>query len=615
MEEHVGQLWDRLITRAASRRYPDAAVHLADVSRTAGVLFRALGGDGGLRVEAANATVHGARRSWLQRIAGSHRTVELPWRDDLALRLPAVIDYFAEPDMNRDLYLWLAALASQAGPLAAAADWFARSQQQTLQVLQRYPGMRTRYQRLVDAHLAQRPEPGGLPSAEAEQEDAIQAALQQPGSRERLPAARRAPQPVLLWLHPEPPIPVSGSGSGNGAADGAEGEAEARSKTLEDQRRRQAERVDMPESDRGLVTIRMENIFTWGEFAKVDRGAEENEDLDQATEAAESIDTFSVTREGKSVASRLRFDLDLPSESCDDQPVGPGIRLPEWDYKTQRLQPEHCRVQPLIASDAAPCELPRRLRRTANKLRARFQQLAPARIWLGEQQEGAEIDLDAYLRFCSERAAGQAVAADRLYRDLRNGARDLACLLLADLSLSTDSWINDHARVIDVIRDSLLLFAESLASTGDSFAMYGFSSRRRDPVRFHQLKGFAEPYTDGVRGRINVIKPGYYTRMGAAIRHASRLLADQPAGRRLLLLLTDGKPNDLDKYEGRYGIEDTRHALRQARELGLQPFCVTVDSKAGEYLPHLFGSGGYVVIHKPSQLPRELPLLYARLTV
>ncbi len=494
----------------------------------------------------------------------------------------------------------------------APADWFARSQRQTLQVLQRYPGMRARYRRLVEAHLAQRPLPGGLPSAEAQQEEAIRAALQQPGSRDHLPAARRAPQPVLLWLHPEPPVPVSGAGSGTADAGGAE--PEARSKVLEDQRRRQAERVDMPESDRGLVTIRMENIFTWGEFVKVDRGAEENEDLDQAAEAAESMDTFSVTRTGRSVASRLRFDLDLPSESCDDLPVGPGIRLPEWDFKAQRLQPEHCRVQPLIAADAAPCELPQRLRRTANRLRARFQQLAPARIWLGEQQEGTEIDLDAYLRFCSERAAGQAVAADRLYREPRNGARDLACLLLADLSLSTDSWINNDDRVIDVIRDSLLLFAESLAATGDRFAMYGFSSRRRDPVRFHQLKSFAEPYNDGVRGRINVIKPGYYTRMGAAIRHASRLLAEQPAGRRLLLLLTDGKPNDLDKYEGRYGIEDTRHALRQARELGLLPFCVTVDRRAGEYLPHLFGSGGYVVIHKPSQLPRELPLLYARLT-
>jgi len=480
MEEHVGQLWDRLITRAASRRYPAAAVRLEDVSRTAGVLFRALGGDGGLRVEAANATEHGARRTWLQRIAGSQRTVELSWRDDLALRLPAVIDWFAETSLNRDLYLWLAALASQAGP--TAAEWFARSQQQTLQVLQRYPGMQARYRRLVAAHLAQRPAPGGLPAAEAQQEAAIRAALQEPGSRDSLPAARRAPQPVLLWLHPEPPVPAAGCGTGMADAGGDES-PDANSKTLEDQRRRQAERVAMPESDRGLVTIRMENIFTWGEFAKVDRGAEENEDLDQAAEAAESIDTFSVTREGKSVASRLRFDLDLPSESCDEQPVGPGIRLPEWDYKARRLQPGHCRVQPLIATDAAPCELPQRLRRTANKLRARFQQLAPARVWLGEQQEGAEIDLDAYLRFCGERAAGQAVAADRLYRDLRSGARDLACLLLADLSLSTDSWINDHARVIDVIRDSPLLFAESLAATGDSLAMYGFSSRRRDPEK------------------------------------------------------------------------------------------------------------------------------------
>ncbi len=197
---------------------------------------------------------------------------------------------------------------------------------------------------------------------------------------------------------------------------------------------------------------------------------------------------------------------------------------------------------------------------------------------------------------------------------MRCGARDLACILLADLSLSTDAWVNDHSRVIDVIRDSLFLFAESLQATGDRFAMYGFSSRRRDPVRFHQLKQFDERCDARVRGRIDSIKAGYYTRMGTAIRHATNLLCEQPAGRRLLLLLTDGKSNDLDKYEGRYGIEDTRHAIHQAHDLGLQPFCVTVDRKAGEYLPHLFGSGGFVVIRKPSQLPRELPLLYARLT-
>ena len=89
---------------------------------------------------------------------------------------------------------------------------------------------------------------------------------------------------------------------------------------------------------------------------------------------------------------------------------------------------------------------------------------------------------------------------------------------------------------------------------------------------------------------------------------------DQPAGRRLLLLLSDGKPNDLDKYEGRYGIEDTRHAVQQARRLGLTPFCVTIDERGNDYLPHLFGTGGYLVIRRPSELPSRLPLLYARLT-
>ena len=165
-----------------------------------------------------------------------------------------------------------------------------------------------------------------------------------------------------------------------------------------------------------------------------------------------------------------------------------------------------------------------------------------------------------------------------------------------------------------MIRDSLLLFAESLTATGDRFGMFGFSSRKRDPVRVHTLKGFDEAYGGLVRGRIQAIVPGYYTRMGAGIRYATRLLTDQPAGRRLLLLLTDGKPNDLDRYEGRYGIEDTRQAVREARRLGLEPFCVTIDDSGNDYLPHLFGTGGYVVIRRPSELPSRLPLLYARLT-
>src|SRR5690606_31177406 len=134
------------------------------------------------------------------------------------------------------------------------------------------------------------------------------------------------------------------------------------------------------------------------------------------------------------------------------------------------------------------------------------------------------------------------------------------------------------------------------AMTGDRFALYGFSSRKRQHVRVHRVKTFGERYTAAVRGRINAIKPGYYTRMGTAVRHATSLLSRQTAARRLLLLLTDGKPNDLDQYEGRYGIEDTRMALLEARREGLRPFCVTIDQEADDYLPYLFGKDSFVLI-------------------
>src|SRR5690606_41977087 len=109
-------------------------------------------------------------------------------------------------------------------------------------------------------------------------------------------------------------------------------------------------------------------------------------------------------------------------------------------------------------------------------------------------------------------------------------------------------------------------------------------------------------------------KPGFYTRMGAAIRHSTSILREQPAERRLLLILTDGKPNDVDHYEGRYGIEDTRHAVRAAREAGLTVFCVTVDRNGADYLPHFFGAKNCVVVQNATQLPRLLPRLYVQLT-
>lgn len=609
MEERVGLYWHRIITRLAQTQFPEAAIALHQVRTPLGIYFRALGGDPGLQLEAADATAWNSRRNWLQRIAGSGGRVELAWMDRRTLRLPPQLALFADKSLNRDLYYWLAALASSR--LGERQGWLVDNQALCLRALERFPGIRPRYERLVKAHLAQRPDPAKVPAAEAPMEVAIRAALSQPGSVPKMPRSPKPPHPVPLWLHPDPPVAQIVNAE---APEDDRGLAEKRAEQSDEMARRQAQKAKEPKADQGLITIRMENILTWGEFQELDRATEEEEDLERASKLAKDIDHISVSRKNRGISAGLKFDLDLPAEAEDDLVLSQGLLLPEWDWRKSSLLPDHCRIHLLLSDKSSACDLPGHLRRSAKRLRQQFQALAPARSWHRGQPDGQEIDLDAYLRYASDRAAGTQTHSDKLYKRMDSGSRDLACLLMADLSLSTDTWVNDQHRVIEVIRDSLFLFNESLMATGDPFAIYGFSSRKRDPVRVHQIKTFDEPGKAEVRGRIQAIKPGYYTRMGAAVRFASLELSKRPEGRRLLLLLTDGKPNDLDLYEGRYGIEDTRNAIQEARRQGLEPFCVTIDQKGNDYLPYLFGSTGYVVIRNPAELPARLPMLYARMT-
>ncbi len=610
MEEYVGALWHRLITRAAQSHYPDAAVTLADIEKTAGLWFRAFGGDPGLRVAPAAAIQHGARRRWLARVAGWGEKATPTCRDAETLQLPAQLALWPCRELNRDLYLWLIALAAAHEEVDPDLSWWRQNQQGTRITLDRLPGLQSRYQRLVSAALELRIPPEQLPPDEAAQEIGLRQALQEPGSVVELPAARRPLQPVPLWLYP---APVRANAPSR-RQEGSDAKPGGGSPAERDRQRRRAEQADLPERKNSfLLPFRAESLLSWAELVRVNRPTDDDPEPN-AARAADDMDVLSVTRDGSSTVSRVRFDLDLPSASEDDLPLGPGLKLPEWDYRKQVLLPDYCLVQEMLARRAAPCELPPALRRDAQRLRRQFEILHPGRGWRRAQLDGEELDLDACVRHAAD-CVGNGSSHERgLYRQLARQERDLACLLLADLSLSTDAWVNNKGRVIEVIRDSLFLFAEALAVTGDRFALYGFSSRKRQQVRVQRIKSFDERYTATVRGRINAIKPGYYTRMGAAVRHATGLLSPQSAARRLLLLLTDGKPNDLDHYEGRYGIEDTRMALLEARRQGLHPFCVNIDQEADDYLPYLFGKEGFVLIRHPEDLPRQLLLLYTRLT-
>jgi nitric oxide reductase NorD protein len=160
--------------------------------------------------------------------------------------------------------------------------------------------------------------------------------------------------------------------------------------------------------------------------------------------------------------------------------------------------------------------------------------------------------------------------------------------------------------VLDVERMTLLLAGEALATLGDPYAMLSFSGAGRHGVQVCTIKDFAERDLSSARRRIAALAPHDNTRLGAAVRHATTVLNAQPVQRRVLLVLSDGQPNDVDWYQGAYAVEDSRRAILDARAAGVHTFCLTVEQEEMEYLPYLFGPTGYRVLSRPEQLPEAL---------
>ena len=609
MEEWVGELWHKYITRKASTDHFDARIEFSQVAKAVGVVYRALGGEAVKRIEAAAPRDYAVRRSFLQKIAGENQQISLAWQDEESLRLPESLAVFPSKALNKDLYIWLAVLAAH--HRQSFTHWAIDNQALVVSVLEHYPSLKPRYQRLAQAFIDSRQDTSKRPKEEQLMEHAIAQAVINPGSVKAFPVVNYAPQPVYLWLYPsakvDPNVMPEYSES-----DLAEQQQHLAKKSKAN--RKKAERVDGNDSDKGMMIFRLESMFSWSEFANMDRGEDDSDEDDEENQrVAEDLDKISLSSQQSQKSARIKIDMDLPSASEDDTPLGEGIKLPEWDYKQQLLVEDRCLLQPMLPKDATAQKLPAYLQKTAKNIQAQFEQLQTLRYWLKNQNQGEEIDLNAWLDFYVERQIAPT-AEKGIYQSFRGNNRDLSCLLLADLSMSTDAYISNEQRVIDVVKDSMLLFGEALNTVGDNFAMYGFSSVRRHHVRMSLIKNFNEKYSDDIRGRIQALRPGFYTRMGAAIRQATKVLYEQASSQKLLLILTDGKPNDIDHYEGRYGIEDTHQAIIEAKKLGIKPFCITVDQEAEDYLPYLFGQYSYTMLSRPTQLPVCLPQIYHRLT-
>ena len=282
----------------------------------------------------------------------------------------------------------------------------------------------------------------------------------------------------------------------------------------------------------------------------------------------------------------------------------------EWDFQRSHYRKNWCAVRERQITPVYDDFVDNTLRRhhgLIKHLRKTFEALRHENRLLKRQREGDDVDLDALVEALSDAHLGFEMS-DRLLTRMQRNERNIAVIFMVDMSGSTKGWINDAER------ESLILLCEALESLGDRYAIFGFSGMTRKRCELFPVKQFDEAYDREVKARISGIEPQDYTRMGFAIRHLSSLLQKTEARTRILISLSDGKPDDYDGYRGQYGIEDTRRALVEARRSGIHPYCITIDEQARDYLPQLYGPAAYSVVDDVRSLPLKVSDIYRRLT-
>ena len=284
---------------------------------------------------------------------------------------------------------------------------------------------------------------------------------------------------------------------------------------------------------------------------------------------------------------------------------------PEWDHGRQHYRKNWCvmREKTVIpVHDSFYRDTLDKYAGVVKHLRKRFEALRDENRLDKRQVQGDEIDLDALIEALADAKDGREMS-DRLFVRLHRAERNIAVAFLVDMSGSTKGWINEAER------EALILLCEALELLGDRYAIYGFSGTTRKRCELFRVKTFDEAYSDEVRARISGIRPQEYTRMGFALRHMTKLLNQIEAKTRVLVTLSDGRPDDyFDVYRGVYGVEDTRVALQEASRTGIHPFCITLDREARDYLPHMYGAARYIILDDVRQLPVKVTDIYRRIT-
>lgn len=282
----------------------------------------------------------------------------------------------------------------------------------------------------------------------------------------------------------------------------------------------------------------------------------------------------------------------------------------EWDHLRNDYRKAWCSLKEINLPEEDTGFYEKTLEKypySLKKLKNTFEALRLNKRRAKRQSTGDEIDLDALVEAKVNAFTGEEMT-DKVLSRLEETGRDIAVIVMVDISGSTKGWVNKAER------ECLVLLCEALKIIQDKFAIYGFSGVTRQRCELYIVKDFHEPFSNKIKNRIAGLEAKDYTRMGVAIRHATKKIIDVKTKSKILITLSDGKPDDYDGYRGRYGIEDTRQALKEAKSLGVHPFCVTIDKHANEYLSHMYGPANFAVLDNAQSLPTRISNIYRRLT-
>ncbi len=462
VEEWVGGVWHRFITRRADPDFTHAQVQLSDLQRSLALLYHALGGASAVQIQAAQPRELLLRRNLLQQVAGTCKQMPVAWCDAQNLRLPPSLAVFPHAELNRELYRWLAMLAAVADGMR---HWGRDNQRWVGELLRRYPALRPRYQRLVEAHLRLRPDPDSLPPASAALERDLRQALREPGSVTDFAHDERAPWPLPLWLYPPQ---AQGTGACSELPEEGEGSA-ASPNPAQRKLRKRASRIDDGGGKGGLLLFRLESLFSWSEHVQLDRCNDDSEDLDAAL-VAEDLDELTLSLQRTRKGGGLRLDLDLPGADQDDLPLGEGLRLPEWDYRRASLHEDHVCVQLYHPRAAEAQALPARLALPASTAKGCF--VAPTIIELGSIRDLRREHFGPVLHVVRFGAGVEALA--QVVADINATGFGLTLGLHSRIA-ETRRFVQAHARVgnfyvnrnqIGAVVESQPFGGEGLSGTG-----------------------------------------------------------------------------------------------------------------------------------------------------